>query len=48
MSIRNAVAEAIATFLFVFAIIAAINNSGDSARSPSVSRSRFLHSPPGI
>lgn len=31
MSIRNAVAEAIATFLFVFAIIAAINNSGDFA-----------------
>lgn len=31
MSIRNAVAEALATFLFVFAIIAAINNSGDFA-----------------
>ncbi|HHG6298067.1 TPA: MIP/aquaporin family protein, partial [Streptococcus pneumoniae] len=26
---RNAVAEAVATFLFVFAIIAAVNNAGD-------------------
>ena len=28
---RNAVAEALATFLFVFAIVAAVNNAGDFA-----------------
>ena len=30
-TVRNAVAEALATFLFVFAIIAAVNNAGDFA-----------------
>ncbi|QBE48983.1 MIP/aquaporin family protein [Leucobacter triazinivorans] len=30
-TVRNAVAEALATFLFVFAIVAAINNAGDFA-----------------
>jgi aquaporin Z len=30
-TVRNAVAEAVGTFLFVFAIIAAVNNAGDFA-----------------